>query len=52
MIFTNRILFAPGAGFEPATSSLTGRRSTTELSRNIFNYSKIIKKIQMIEDEL
>jgi hypothetical protein len=26
---------APAAGLEPATSSLTARRSTTELSRNI-----------------
>jgi len=25
---------APRAGFEPATSALTARRSTTELSRN------------------
>ena len=27
---------APGAGLEPATNALTGRRSTIELPRNIF----------------
>ena len=31
-----RDYFAPEAGFEPATSALTGRRSTAELPRNIF----------------
>ena len=29
---------APAAGLEPATSSLTARRSTTELSRNNIIY--------------
>lgn len=31
------MLMAPTAGLEPATSSLTARRSTTELSRNSIN---------------
>jgi hypothetical protein len=31
----------PGGGFEPPTSSLTAKRSTTELPGNILgNYSK------------
>jgi hypothetical protein len=37
---------APGAGFEPATSALTGRRSTAELSRNLVSLPQRITKLK------
>ena len=38
------LVFAPEVGIEPTTSSLTGKRSTTELLRNGLIISKSYKK--------